>query len=294
MRLVVSCAALLGAACRRSGAPAVVAVSIEPVADIVARVAGTDADVRRFPSRRLASEPNPALSGVTLAVRVGVGLDDWLEIAARGANPKVRSFAVADRVPTRAFSLPARAAGGAGDPHEDPARLDPYVWLDPRNMRLAAKAIGEELARVDAAHAGAYRFRAGEVDEALGAFDADTEGRLGACAPPPLVTDLPTLGYFAERYRIPIVAVLRPFGTAPTPSWLEGLVRGVAGIPRAVVVVTSAEVPEEARALGRPILHVPVLERPVEVAVGALVDALCPAGTAREVANPPVPGNTRR
>jgi zinc transport system substrate-binding protein len=282
--VVVAISAAL-AGCRKPAGRAVAAATVGPVADLVARVAGDDAEVRRLvPAGAPAGTAPPGadaqLAGVRLAVRVGLGFDDWIDALARQANPKVRSLALGDRVPTRTSTLPAMAAGAGagGDPHEDPVRIDPYVWLDPQRMRLAVKAVGEELARADAAHANAYRFRAGELDEALGRVDDALEARLRACAPAPVVTDEPVLGYFAERYGISVVTVLRPFGVPASAEWLASVRAELAEAPQANLVVTAREVPAEARALGRPVLHVPLLELPAEKAALALADALCPPG----------------
>jgi zinc transport system substrate-binding protein len=293
LSILFACAALT--ACRKPAGRAVVVVTVGPVADLVARVAGPDAEVRRLVPEGAAAGVAPAdvaakLADVRLAVRVGLGFDDWVDAIAKQANPKARSLALGDRVPTRTSTLPARAAGPGADPHEDPVRIDPYVWLDPQRMRLAVKAVGEELARADAAHANAYRFRAGELDEALGRVDDALEARLRTCAPAPIVADAPVMGYFAERYGISVATVLRPFGRAATPEWVASVRATVAEMPQVNLVVTAREVPEEARTLGLTVLHVPVLELPVEAAATALADALCPAGSGAPQ-KPAAPGN---
>jgi zinc transport system substrate-binding protein len=298
--LALAAAAAL-AGCRKPAGRAVAVATVGPVADLVARVAGDDAEVRRLvpdgaPAGVAPPDAAGKLTGVRLAVRVGLGFDDWVDALAKQANPKARSLALGDRVPTRTSTLPARAAGPGADPHEDPVRIDPYVWLDPQRMRLAVKAVGEELARADAAHANAYRFRAGALDEALGRVDDALEARLRACAPAPIVADEPVLGYFAERYGISVATVLRPFGAPASPAWVASVRAAVAEMPQVNLVVTRREVPEEARALGRPVLHVPVLELPVEKAAVALADALCPPraagrGAAVAPADVAAPGN---
>jgi zinc transport system substrate-binding protein len=280
---LVAVVSLAVAACRKPAGPPVVVASTAPVADLVQRVAGSELVVTRLvppgiPAREAPSDATAKLVGVRLAVRVGVGFDDWLDLLAKSANPKVRSLALADRVPTRTSTLPARAAGGGGDGHEDPSRIDPYVWLDPQGMRLAAKAIGEELARADAAHASAYRFRAGELDEALRKLDEASEAMLAECKAPPIVADAPVLGYFAERYRIPVVTVLRPFGAPATDAWRATVKAAVAELPAVALLATSQAIPEEMNGLGRSVRHVPVLDLPVDDAVRALVAALCAAG----------------
>jgi ABC-type Zn uptake system ZnuABC Zn-binding protein ZnuA len=280
---LVALGAIASSACRKPSGPPVVVATTAPLADLVQRVAGADAVVVKLVSQGSAAREAPAdveakLAGVRLAVRVGVGFDDWLDALAKAANPKARSLAIADRVPTRTSTLPARAAGGEADGHEDPARIDPYVWLDPQGMRLAAKAVGEELARADAAHASAYRFRAGELDEVLRKLDEASEAKLVECKAPPIVADAPVLGYFAERYRISVVTVLRPFGGPATAAWLASVKAAVAELPAVALLATGSEIPEEMKGLGRPVSHVPVLDLPVDVAVRTLVEALCAAG----------------
>jgi zinc transport system substrate-binding protein len=283
--LFIGLVALGVGACRKPAGPPVVVATTAPVADLVQRVAGADATVTRLVQPGASPREAPAdvggkLAGVRLAVRVGVGFDDWLDALAKGVNPKVRSLAIADRVPTRTSTLPARAAGAGGDGHDDPSRIDPFVWLDPQGMRLAAKAIGEELARADAAHATAYRFRAGELDEALRRLDEETEAKLAECKAPPIVADAPVLGYFAERYRVPVVTVLRPFGAPAAAAWVDAVKATVAELPAVALLATAQEIPPEMRELGRPVRHVPVLDLPVDEAVRALAGALCAAGNA--------------
>ncbi len=269
-------------ACRKSAGRAVVVCTVVPVANLAERVAGPDADVRLLVAADASAGKAPLdvavkIAGVRLAVRVGLGFDDWLDALARAEGKGVRSLAIGDRVPTRTVSLPMRSTGSKADPHEDPARIDPYVWLDPQRMRLAAKAIGEELARADAAHANAYRFRAGELDDVLGRFDDAMEAKMKACTPAPLVVDAPVLGYFAERYGVTVVAVLRPLGVPAAAPWLASIRAALVDIPQARVLVTAREIPDEARSIDRPVQHVPTDGRTVEDAVSALVEAMCPA-----------------
>jgi zinc transport system substrate-binding protein len=279
---IIVAAAATSIGCRKPPVRAVVVATIVPVANLAERVAGPDADVRVLvggdsSAHEAPSDVGSKLAGLKLAVRVGLGFDDWLDALAKAQGKGVRSLAIGDRVPTRTVSLPLRSVGAKADPHEDPARIDPYVWLDPQRMRLAAKAIGEELARSDASHAKAYRFRAGELDETLGRFDDAMEAKVKACAPAPVVVDAPVLGYFAERYGVPVVAVLRPLGEPPAAPWLADLRATVADVPAAHVIVTAREIQDESRALERPIAHVPIAGRTVEDVVAALVDAVCAA-----------------
>jgi ABC-type Zn uptake system ZnuABC Zn-binding protein ZnuA len=197
-----------------------VTVSIFPVYDLVRRVAGPDADVHLVvpPGKTEHGFQPTARDGEIaarskLAVMVGLGLDSWMEDLMRSAPAKARTLKVGDRVPT----LPVEE--GKDD-------LDPHVWMDPQRGQLIVRAIAEELGRVDAAHAIAYRERATELDSALAALDQDAERRLKALPRKGFVTLHAGFGYFAERYKLSVLAVLEPVpGKEPTSESKANVLR---------------------------------------------------------------------
>jgi zinc transport system substrate-binding protein len=205
-----------------------VAVSIFPVYDLVRRVAGPDADVVLVlpPGKSPhAFEPgaaeSEAASRVKLGVMVGLGLDPWMEKLVGTASPKARLLKVGDRVPTLTVAAPpagdgeARARAREGDD----APIDPHVWLDPQRARLIVKAVAEELSRVDARHAGAYRQRTSEVDASLGALDRELEAATAPWKERGVVTFHASFGYLAERYRLGVAGVVEADpGTPPSPK----------------------------------------------------------------------------
>jgi len=79
--------------------------------------------------------------------------------------------------------LAARRGGlWGGDTNEGPT--DPHLWLDPRNAVAMTQAIAVTLARIDPAHAGAYRANAAReiamlkvLDKELAAALAPIRGR---------------------------------------------------------------------------------------------------------------------
>jgi zinc transport system substrate-binding protein len=96
------------------------------------------------------------------------------------------------------------------------------VWLDPQRAQLIVRAVAEELGRVDAAHAIAYRERATEVDKSLSALDKEAEERTKALKRKGFVTFHGSFGYFAERYKLSILAVIEPFpGSQPTGEYVS-------------------------------------------------------------------------
>ncbi|MBX3207447.1 MAG: zinc ABC transporter substrate-binding protein [Labilithrix sp.] len=218
-----------------------VAVSIFPIYDLVRRVAGPDADVMLLipPGRNEHSfDPTPKdIETVTrskLGVMVGLGLDPWMEKLMKDAAPSARILKVGDRVPTLTIKDDPIGAddhehdddhdhdkGGDHD-HEGKGAQDPHVWLDPQRAQLIVRAIAEELGRVDAAHAVAYRERATELDASLTALDKEAEERLKALKRRSFVTFHGSFGYFAERYKLNILAVIEPFpGSQPTGEYVS-------------------------------------------------------------------------
>ena len=215
-----------------------VAVSIFPVYDLVRRVAGPDADVvLLLPPGKSEHHLDPTpkqveeVAASKLGVMVGLGLDPWMEKIMKDAAPKARVLKVGDRVPTIPIKLDMLGeeeahAGGKDDDDKDHEKgsMDPHCWLDPARARLMAKAIGEELARIDASHAIAYRQRAAELDEKLGALDKEVEKRTQAWTRKDFVTFHGSFGYFADRYHLQIVAVIEPFpGSVPTGKYIDAV-----------------------------------------------------------------------
>lgn len=234
-----------------------VTVSIFPVYDLVRRVAGPDADVTLLlqPGHNEHSfDPTPKdiemAASSKLGVMVGLGLDPWMEKLMKEASPNARILKVGDRVPTLTIKEDpigaddhehdedhdddhdhdGHADGGKKEEHgehhdhdhEGKGAQDPHVWMDPTRAQLIVRAIAEELGRVDAAHAIAYRERATEIDKSLGAVDKEAEDRLKLLKRRGFVTFHGSFGYFAERYKLSILAVIEPFpGSQPTGEYVS-------------------------------------------------------------------------
>ena len=235
-------------ACGKGGAESQrlsVSVSIFPIYDLVRRVAGPDADVGLLlPAGRNehSFDPTPkdieAASRARVGVMVGLGLDPWMEKLMKDAAPKARLLKVGDRVPTlnikddpigddeadkaREAAAKAGAKVESHDEHEhEKGATDPHVWLDPERARLIVRAIAEELGKADSAHAFDYRKRATEVDESLAALDKEIETRAKALTTRGFVTFHGSFQYFAERYKLDILAVIEPYpGSQPSGAYV--------------------------------------------------------------------------
>lgn len=250
------------AGCKSCGKPAEggrpqVAVSIFPVYDLVRQVAGPDADVSLLlqPGHNEHTfDPTPKdiehVAAAKLGVMVGLGLDPWMEKLMKDAAPKARVLKVGDRVPTLTVKEDpigdddhdhgkddhdkddhdhGKDDHGKDDhdhDHEGKGALDPHVWLDPQRAQLIVRAIGEELGRADPPHAIDYRRRSTELEQKLGELDKEVEDRIKALKTRGFVTFHGSFQYFAERYKLTILAVIEPFpGSQPTGEYVTKVLK---------------------------------------------------------------------
>ena len=217
-----------------------VSVSIFPIYDLVRRIAGPDADVTLLlqPGRNEHSfDPTPkdieTVARAKLGVMVGLGLDPWMEKLMKDAAPTARVLKVGDRVPTLTIKddpIGAEDHEEHGhddhDDHDAKGAQDPHVWLDPTRAQLIVRAVAEELGRADSAHAIAYRERATELDKSLVALDKEADTRTKALTRKGFVTFHGSFGYFAERYKLSILAVIEPYpGSQPTGEYVSKVLR---------------------------------------------------------------------
>ncbi len=225
-----------------------VVVTIFPIYDLTRRIAGPDADVVLLvvPGRpEVPIQPSDheaeAVKGAQLGIRVGLGLDDWLEEVLDASAPKARRLAVGDRVPTIVYkpNKLVEALGHLGLPEFDPhlsGKVDPYVWLDPARAELIAKAIAEEMARADVAHASAYRERSARVQKELEALDHEIEQRILTWWTHEFVALRPAWDYFADRYHLQVIGTLETYpGKVPPVRYDQEMAklvrdRGLAGV----------------------------------------------------------------
>ena len=253
--LLVACLPGCSKGCGGKGASdrLTVSVSIFPIYDLVKRVAGPDADVSvLLPPGRNEHSFDPTPKDIETAARskvgvmVGLGLDPWMKKLMKDAAPNAKLLELGDRVPTLTIK-----ADPIGDEEADKAReelekkngkkdekaghdehehekgaLEPHVWLDPERARLMVRAIAEELGKADSAHALAYRERATAIDKSLETLDKEVETRTKALKIRGFVTFHGSFQYFADRYKLDILAVIEPFpGSQPTGEYIEKVLK---------------------------------------------------------------------
>jgi len=125
-----------------------------------------------------------AMQSADLVLYVG-GLQPAIEDAIDATG--VTSYDAADAIP-----LVARQTGELN--------FDPHFWLDPALLADYALAVGDELARIDVAHADAYQANAANLSEQLKALDSDFTSGLSTCARRDIITTHEAFGYLTDAY----------------------------------------------------------------------------------------------
>jgi zinc/manganese transport system substrate-binding protein len=171
------------------------------------------------------------LSRADLVVAVGLELEvGWLPALVQGArNPSINPgrpgyLEVATAV--RPIDVPQGAVDRSrGDIHPFG---NPHFWLDPLNVKLAAHAIAERMAQLDASNAAFFRANdaafAQRLDRAMVRWTAQMAPFRGA----KVASYHATFNYFFHRFGLSAIGYLedRP-GIPPSPAHLVDLIRQI-------------------------------------------------------------------
>ncbi len=186
---------------------------------------------------QLSAEDRAAIEDSLLLVYNGADLEAGIPID----EIDVPRFAVADHVEEL---LPFEEAGehAAAGEHapgeEEHGGLDPHVWMDPSRVSAALPALADALAEADPDHANGYRSRAESYAAELRRLDTEIEQAVAAIPPQnrKLVTSHDAMGYFADRYRLEVLATPFPASgpeaepSAQTINEVEEAIRS-SGVP---------------------------------------------------------------
>jgi zinc transport system substrate-binding protein len=143
------------------------------------------------------------LQEAALVLLVGAGLDGFVERHLQ--EDKGRAVVRMSEV-DGVHVLPARLPGFAGEgrpDHDhggDGPRIDPHLWLDPRNALAFVDAVAMRLATLDPARSPTYRQNHADLRRRLEDLDRETALRLEAAAGRPLISFHDALQYFTARY----------------------------------------------------------------------------------------------
>jgi zinc transport system substrate-binding protein len=221
----ISLASACAASPRAPAGKRVAAATIAPLADLVARVAGPEWEVRVVvpPGRSPhVFEPTPGevkrIANASLIVTVGAGYDEW---AASLASACASQAALHDAGASVGVTVGARGA----EESEGELGHDPHWWLSPPLAGRALGPIAQRLSQIDPAHAAEYRKRADVTRASLEALDARIARRLEPIRGRAFLSAHAAWAYFADRYRLRPVGAIEPIpGREPSPWALLSLI----------------------------------------------------------------------
>jgi zinc transport system substrate-binding protein len=236
--------------------PKVIA-SILPVDGIVAAVMGSTGQPELLLQGKL-SEHRAVFTPEQIAE---LGTADVVFIIGQGLEAKLSQLSGTEAVNGKRFvelsmapgvrTLPIREGGvweghehdhdhedghssGETEHTEGVLRIDPHVWLDPENAKAMAKAVAEELAKADPAHAATYRANTEafgkSVDETAAAIAAELAPVKGV----PYAVFHDAYRYFEERFG------LTPAGSIADVSAQAPSAERLAEVRNKIVAVKAA------------------------------------------------------
>lgn len=210
--------------------PPVVVATIAPVHSLVAAVMRGVGEPRLLvpggsSPHAYALRPSDAraIQSADLVVWIGPGLETFLERSMASLATGGEVLRLVDTPGLRLLPLRDANAGRDGDahghahPHDhgpghgaDGAGTgsDMHLWLDPENAWLMAGRIGQALAAMDPANAGAYRDNAAALRERLGSLDERIARQVASLAGRRFIVFHDGYRYFEERYGLAPAGVL--------------------------------------------------------------------------------------
>jgi zinc transport system substrate-binding protein len=245
--LAVLALSLAGCPKRSGGSKPRVAVSIFPLFDAARRVAGDRLDVVLVlpPGRSEHSyDPTPRemtrIAGSQLALSVGLGMDEWLSRIVRNTGSEVRVVEIGPSLDPRAMTheevgeeaadeaREAQSDGGHEEEEHHHGPKDPHFWLDPTRMARAADIMAREFSRIDPQGAASFEQRRAQFGREMTTLDTQIRARSERWSKRTIVTFHGSMGYYAERYRLTIAAVIEPFpGREPTARYITEVLAAV-------------------------------------------------------------------
>lgn len=295
MLVVLVAAALMLAACgdggSNDGERLQVVASTSIAGDLVAQIAGDDADVTVL--MPIGTDPHDfqpssqqvaSLRSADLVVAWGLGLEEGLgDVLASAKADGVRVVELSPMLDPIEFASEHDEHEGEDPDHADEDSdedhvLDPHTWNDPVRMADAARLIGNALAEVapgedimERAEAVAARMMElnEEITQILAAIPEERRK---------LVTNHDSLGYLADRYGFEVIGVAIPGGstlTAPSSAQIAELVHAIEDAGVTVLFSESSTSPAVLEAVAGEVEDVTV----VELIEGSLAPAGEPGDT---------------
>jgi len=162
-----------------------------------------------------------AIQDARMLVRVGLGLEVWLDALIEHANnPRLLTITTSVGVPVLKNQV---ITAPSDDPH---AMGDPHIWLDPENAKLMVRHISEGLIKIDPAHKNEYLRNQARYIQDLDQTQRRLRMKLKPIQNRKIITHQAAWSYFARRFGFAIRgSIISEFGTDPSPKHLSDLVQ---------------------------------------------------------------------
>ena len=194
--------------------PISVVVTLPALADFVRQVGGNAVQVHSLISS-ISDEhtyhPKPSdlqiLQQARLLVKIGLGLEDWLDGLLQNTSRADRVVVTAsDGIPLiRDRGVLRNGDGDTGRPFKErQTQGNVHIWLDPENAKAMARQIADGLIRVDPGHRKDYLRRQSEYFQTLDRLTAEIKQKMAALPDRKIVTYHPAWPYFARRFGLSI------------------------------------------------------------------------------------------
>jgi zinc transport system substrate-binding protein len=169
------------------------------------------------------------LRAADIVFEIGPDMESYLATPLKTLGRKVVVLGQAPGV----HRLPARHGGLWGEDEDEHGHgpSDPHLWLDPQNAIAMTRAIADSLARLDPAHARAYRGNAARQVVMLQALDQELAGKLAPLKGRPYLVFHDAYHYFEARYGLAsagavTVAPDRPVGARRVAELRQAVLQG--------------------------------------------------------------------
>lgn len=207
--------ALLVAALGAAGEAPCIAVSIEPLAFFVERLAGPEQCIAVLVGPGQSPhiyEPAPKQLAEISSARIffGVGMPFEQRVVGKvaAANPDLKVIDPTKHIKRRPMDEAELVSDHANQDREDrPGTPDPHVWLDPSNAKIIAQNVADALTQDDPAHAALYEKNLQGLLQELDSLDTRLREILGPYKGRTFYVYHPAFGYFADAYGLKQVSV---------------------------------------------------------------------------------------
>jgi zinc transport system substrate-binding protein len=185
-----------------------IVATIFPIADITERIGRDRVNVITLipaGSNPHIFEISPSqasdLSRARLFIKIGAGLDDFLDKLASSVNPEASVLTL-----TRKVSL---------------IDNDPHIWLDPLTVRdIIVPAIADELCRISSEDTAYFRKNQALYEEDLVALDKEIQGEMHGLEGRSFISVHSAWRYFCARYGLQEIPVEEYPGKEPSIRWI--------------------------------------------------------------------------